>query len=342
MHPRLAAFTLLGALASAALAQKHTAPQMRGPGPASTVVEMPPDPESEAGRALAETNKRRVVLERELYKLRATYFRNIRNVEIRQAGIAKLRDYNDPACFPALLKVFERDKEDVRGAILDMLEEQASAYGDATLAWAAVFDRNEWYRSAAAERLLRRLASEQGDPSFYVQSVIAKGLKSHRNSEVTAAAQLANALNLVDAIPMLINAQVTGQTAQVGGRGSDDALAYILVGTQTAFVSDLTPVVADSAVAFDPTLGVVTEGVVLRVTDAVVLTYRLEVHNALVGLSSRAWGRPTGGLGWDVTRWHEWYTREFKPFWEQQKDRELSSVTSSDSTPRPGLPGGGG
>ena len=70
----------------------------------------------------------------------------------------------------------------------------------------------------------------------------------------------------------------------------DGALADILVATQQAFVQDLQPVVGDSAVGFDPELGVVTSGTILRVMGAYVVTYRTEVHNSLVGLSSRAWG----------------------------------------------------
>ncbi len=345
MHARLAAFPMLAALACApALAQTLTAPQSTGR--TMSVVEAPPDPDSPQGRALAQAGKKRKELERELYRLRATYFRNIRNVEIRQAGLAKLREYTDPAVFPSLLKIFKRDKEDVRGTILDMLAEQKSDEADATLAWSAVTDEDPWFRDAAADRLVRRAREAGGEPSVYVKSVIATGLKSELNREINAAANLAQALNLIEAIPMLINAQVQGTTAQVGagGRSGESALAYILVGTQTAFVADLEPVVADSAVAFDPTLGVVTEGVVLRVLDAVVVTYRTEVHSSLVGLSSRAWGRPTNGLGWDVPAWHDWYTREFKPYWdakEAQREAEADAPAAPPQTPQPTPPGGG-
>ncbi len=322
MHIRPAAFPLLTALAcSPALAQNTlTAPQTPS-APVATVVAAPPSPDSPQGKALAEAGKRRRDLERELYKLRATYFRNIRNVEMRQAGIARLREYTDPAGFPSLLKIFRREKEDVRGTILDMLAEQQTGQADATLAWAAVFDEDEWYRAAAADRVVRRTQEAGGEPSLYVKSVVASGLKSGLNREINAAAQLAQVLNLVEAIPMLINAQVQGATAQVGsgGGGGESALAYILVGTQRAFIADLEPVVADSAVAFDPTIGVVTEGVVLRVLDAVVITYRVEVHNSLVGLSSNAWGQPTGRFGWDIPAWHNWYANEFKPYWAERE-----------------------
>ncbi len=45
--------------------------------------------------------------------------------------------------------------------------------------------------------------------------------------------------------------------------------AYVFVATQQSFVSDLQPVVSDSAVGFDPTLSVVAEGVVLEVDGVI-------------------------------------------------------------------------
>ncbi len=282
-----------------------TAPAPSGAGPVAI------DPTSPVAQAFAATQKTRVELERDLYRIRAKYFRNIRNTQIRQAGIAKLRDFTDPAIFPSFLKIFAREKDDVRFAILDHLADIKSEHADATLAWAAVHGRDSLYRSEASNRLIHR-ARETGEPSFYVKSVIAEALKSGNNDEMASAAQLAQVLRLFEAIPMLINAQVTGTTTGVG-ETDETALAYILVGQQQAFVADLTPVVGDSAVAFDPTVAVVTEGVVLRVIDAVVFTYRVEVHNSLVALSSDAWGRSTAHLGWDNEKWREWYVKELVP-----------------------------
>ncbi len=57
----------------------------------------------------------------------------------------------------------------------------------------------------------------------------------------------------------------------------------------------------------------ITQGTLLRVNDAVVTTYRTEIHNSLVGLSSRYTGRPTIGMGWDQDKWWKWYQEEFLP-----------------------------
>ncbi len=50
---------------------------------------------------------------------------------------------------------------------------------------------------------------------------------------------------------------------------SNGQLAYTFVGTQTSFISDLVPVVSNSAVGLDPTVGVVPEGVRLVVRGVV-------------------------------------------------------------------------
>lgn len=282
----------------------------------SWVIAQIPDPSDPRVQEHAKRQKRRVELERELFKLRAEFFRNIRNTEIRQIGITKLRNYTQPVLYPSLLKIFKNEGMDVRGAVLDILADQANDEADTVLTWAAVFDEHAEFRAAAAERLSRRLAESKGGATPRIKSVIAEGLRAGTNDEMSAAAKLAGVLDLVEAIPMLISAQLGGGAA-VGGGGNqgNTSLAWILVGTQQAFVSDLTPVVGDSAVAFDPQVSVVTEGTYLRVIDAHVVTYRMDVHSALVGLSSKAWGKSTKEFGFDQPRWRSWYTDEFKPFW---------------------------
>ncbi|MCW5776630.1 MAG: hypothetical protein KIS87_09345 [Phycisphaeraceae bacterium] len=270
-----------------------------------------PNPDDPRYQEWAAQQKQRRELERELQRLRATYFRDTRAVERRQVGIAELRKYTEPFAYPSLLEVFKRDGWDVRTAILDMLQDQATDEADATLAWVAVFDHDPALKVNAEERLLKRIA-KTGEVSDRIKLVLAGGLQRDRNADAASAAGIIRTLRLHDMIPLLIASQVRGET-----RGATEArnssLGWIVIGQQIAFVSDLTPVVADSAVGFDPTLSVVTEGVVLRVIDAVVVTYRVEVHNALVGLTSELWGRSTAGLGWDREAWMRWYNSDFLP-----------------------------
>jgi len=243
----------------------------------------------------------------ELRRLRHTYFRNPRAKDLRAAGLEKLKAYNDPAIFEPMIEIFARSGDDVIAAIIDHLASLETPEALATVAWTALFDDHPRRRSMAGEALVRTLNGKAIPHT--VKSVVADGLARRHDPHVANAAGLAASLKMADAIPAMIASQVVGR-----GTGSDGgALAYIIVGQQQAFVSDLEPVVGPSAVAFDPELSVVTEGVVLRVLDSVVVTYRVEVHQALVRLTSDLWGRDTSYLGWDVPKWRRWYTKEFLP-----------------------------
>jgi hypothetical protein len=179
------------------------------------------------------------------------------------------------------------------------------------------------------KRLQRRIREDGVTATARIKSVIAEGLRTGTNDELGAAAQLASGLGLVEAIPMLISAQLGGTVAGQGGRDNNEhSLAWIEIGTQQAFISGLTPVVGNSAVGFDPQVSVVTDGVVLRVIDAVVITYLYDVHNSLVDLSSKAWGRPTDKLGFDIPAWRKWYTEEFLP--DQAKKAEAGATEAAE------------
>lgn len=295
-------------------------------------------------RAFAAAQRVRIAEERELKKIRFEHFRSTRNTEVRQLGVQKLRAYKDPAVFPALLALFAHEDRDVRGAILDHLLDQASGEADATLAWSAIFDHDPWFRDGAAMRLSQR-ARQTGTVSNRVKTVAAYGLRNASDEVATNAARLINTLNLVEAIPALINAHVLGSGGnQTAADGGEAALAYILVGTQQAFVADLTPVVGDNAVAFDPTLGIVTDGTILRVIDAVVITYRTEIHRQLVALADRNWtgagSGSTASLGYDQPKWREWYVREFLPGLAAQRSRSLAAPLA-DPAPAATPPGDG-
>lgn len=61
--------------------------------------------------------------------------------------------------------------------------------------------------------------------------------------------------------------------------------ANIYVATQTSFVSDLTPVTSDSSAAFDPTVGVVNDGVVLTIDGVVSADRRYVTLNVDAAIS---------------------------------------------------------
>lgn len=327
-----AALAVLLVLSGSALGQSTTtrATPVDVDIPSWVALEMLED-DADAVRRYKSLQGRQARLEKDLRKLRATYFRT-GNTEMRQIGISKLRKYTDPGVYPLLLEVFEKDSLDVRTAILDMLVDQQTDDADTTLAWSAVFDRDEAYREAALARLEQRI-EEAGEVPDRITYIVAQGLAKQNHDEAAAAAQVADNLNIVKLIPNLINAQVGGTGASGERQG---ALGWIMIGKQTAFVSDLQPVVADSAVAFDPQLSVVTDGVVIRALDAVVVTYRTEVHTSLLGLAQRASGQDLGSLGWDQRAWWDWYTREMEPELARRRAQGLPMIPENPSDPQEG------
>lgn len=289
------------------------------------------DPTSAESRAEAELNRKRVALERELTRLRATYFRGTRNVEKRQIGLSKLREHTDPAAYESLVKIFGREGDDVHSALASMFADQASPEGDAALAWASIMVPDEGFRRIASAHLRARV-SENGGPTPPMVAVLDTALQGASESRANAAAAFADEFEVIGLIPRLISAQVTGRGGGSGGGGESDRsgdLAFIAIGRQVAFVADLTPVVSDSAVAFDPTIGVINEGTLVRIHDATVTIYREEINRSLTSLSSRAWGRSTRSLGFDTEAWKRWYIQEFLP---AQREAELAKAAAPDGT----------
>ena len=334
------------ALTSTALAQPGMtvdrggpdAPQGGGSGvqlPEETLRRLvPTDPSDPSMKPVLEWNKRRVAVARQLKVIRLKHFRSIRNTEIRQAGIMKMRAFTDAPAFPAMLEVFEGEGRDVELAVLDHFMDQKSEQGDASLAWAAVFGRDADFRTAAVDRLQRRYRGG-GEVSRRVKSIIAEGLEPRHNlSVIEAAAQAASILRLYEAIPMLIQAQAAASGSGGGGDGNRPALAYIYIGTQRSFIADLIPVVGDNAVGFDPVTGVITEGTVLRVTDAFVTIISTAINSSLVALANSGWnGASTASLGYDRAAWRKWYQHDFLPYrWEvEEKARQAAEFIGPPS-----------
>jgi hypothetical protein len=274
------------------------------------------DPDGEAVKRWAAQQKIRKAAEKDLRKLRFQNFGQRRG-QVRQEGIVKLREYTDPAYFPMLIDIFGKEGVDVRIAMLDHFRDHEGGEGDAALGWMAIFDRAPEVNGPALDRIRDR-AKKVGHVPTEVKYAAMEGLTSRDDETVAQACRVVNTLNILEAIPLLINGQVQGAPSQSGaGAGNlgsgNGALAWIAVGTQTAFVSDLTPVVGPNAVAFDPELSTVTDGTVMRVIDAVVVTYSLEMHNALTDMTSREWGKSTREFGWNTPLWQRWYRDDFKP-----------------------------
>jgi hypothetical protein len=65
-------------------------------------------------------------------------------------------------------------------------------------------------------------------------------------------------------------------------------------------------------------VGVVSEGAVLRVVDAVAIFYRTEVHRVVVSMTTADWGQSTEHLGYDLPAWWRWYNEQYVPYKNEQ------------------------
>ncbi len=293
---------------------------LTGPALAQTII----DPADPARAAIREQNKRRTTLEREFKKIRFEHFGDKGNPKVRAAGLEKLRSYTDPAGFQPMIEVFGNEKSDVRTALIDHFWKIGTRESIGALAWAAVTSKNADLRAMATARLAASIdvsPASSDDKALVVKNVVLSAINSNNDEVMRNAANLAGILGMVEAIPALILAQSGPSTAVTGASQPEGDLAYIFVGRQQAFVSDLTPVVSESAVAFDPTVSVLSTGTLLRVSGAVVTTERVEIHTSLVGLSSGLTGADTSGLGYNLDAWKKWHQEIYEP-----RIRELASA----------------
>lgn len=284
-------------------------------------------PDSPAMRAYAKQRKEQMVVEKQLKKLRYDHFRARAGTEIRQEGIAKLQDFKDPKFFQPLVELFGDESPDASGAVLDIFREARSHEGDACISWLAIYGKSDSTRALARERLAAR-RDELGKLPHATNMVVYSGLRSGKERVRSAAANVADAFDLIAAIPWMISSQVSGGGAGVGSadRGNDGDLAWIAVGTQQAFVSDLTPVVGPFAVAYDPQLDVVTSGTVLRINDAIVYEYHYEIHVPLSRMAARLTDTDTRALGWDAKKWNDWFDHDFIPLRETKLARDAKQA----------------
>jgi hypothetical protein len=248
---------------------------------------------------------------RQINAIKYKHFGKVKVEAIRQQGIEQLGEFTDPASFKPMITELVREADDVRLAMLDHFARQGDE-GQAALGWVAIFDRDAAIRNEA----LKRMVAPAGEPVKYLLN---GALRTKDHDTICAAATVAGALNVVSTIPLLIFAQAATNTPPAEGQGD---LAWIAIQTQRAYVQDLVPVVGDNSGAFQPVIGIVSEGVVMRVVDAVVIEYRTPVHDSLVSITSGDWGKPTEYLSYNIQAWWDWFNNEYVPFKNEQAQKD--------------------
>jgi hypothetical protein len=264
---------------------------------------------------------------RQIRQLRQKYLGDMKNPKMRLEGIAQIVEFTDPAAFLPLIEELREEKDDVRLALLDHFA-KCGDEGQGALAYMSITDRDAAIRNEATTRLTL-------PPAPPVLRVIDMALRSRKDFEANMGGQLAGNLQVLNSIPLLIMAQVA---PPVPGEGQGD-VAWIAIETQRSYVAGLTPVVGDASGAFEPQVGVVTEGSVLRIHDAVAVAYRTEVHNVLVGMTTNDWGQPTEHLGYNIDAWWHWYNEQYLPYKNAQTaGTDAAAQVKSPPTTSPSNP----
>jgi hypothetical protein len=252
---------------------------------------------------------------RQIAKIKHNHFGDVRVAEIRQQGLEKLREFSDPAAFRAMIDELAREADDVRLGMLDHFAMQGEE-GQAALGWLAIYDKDQAIQNEA----LTRMVTPAAEPVKYLLN---SALRTKDHKVMDAAATVAGALSVLEAIPLLI----FGQAVVTGTERTEGDLAWIAIQTQRAYVQNLIPIVGDGSAAFQPVIGIVSDGVVMRVMDAVVIEYRTPVHNALVAMTTHDWGQPTEYLSYNIRAWWDWYNNQYVPFKNEQAAK--AAVTGS-------------
>ena len=271
--------------------------------------------------------------EKQLRLIKREYFRS-QNASLMNEGLEQIREFTDAAAFKPMLEVFEDSPDGVRLAIFDHLAAQGEQ-GQAALAWAAIHFTKEdeaAMRHEATLRLGEAINSNKERRSQTPQPVLQildNALRSNNHVLANNAGALAGAISALETIPLLMFAQATEDVAP-----ADGDLAWIAIQTQQAYVANVTPVVGDDAGAFQPVIGVVSEGTILRVMDAVVVTYRTEIHSALVNMTTHDWGQSTEHLAYNMKAWWTWYNTEYVPF----RNEQAAAARLAEQNASPELP----
>ncbi|MCA9292166.1 MAG: hypothetical protein KDA25_13620 [Phycisphaerales bacterium] len=274
--------------------------------------------------------------EAELRTLKRTHFAtrgtSARELARRDEGLRALRTFTDPAAFHPMITILSDAGADVRQALLDHFAGQGPM-GQTALMWIAIAHEDATYREQATKAL-------PTPPSPAVLRAVAALLEHHDDQVVNRAAAMAGVLNAVELIPNLIAAQVAGNPP-ANDRGARGDLAWIAFERRQAYVQQLIPVQGDNSGAFQPVIGYVHDGVLMRVQDYVVIVYRTEVHHILVGMTDRLLGEPTEHLAYDPDAWNAWYRDTYLPHLEDQRRlaeiARAANIANEDAPPFPDL-----
>jgi hypothetical protein len=223
----------------------------------------------------------------------------------RQAGIEALTTLTTPLELACALRVLDGEGSRpnfiasdaaVRRALFSALARE-STIGQAELVAFAVTG-DDPVRQHATDALPDTLSEA-------ALARLSRLLGSDRELHINRAASIASAHASAALIPALIQAQYAPPREKKGDE------AWIAIGKQTRYVQNQIPIVGDASTSFQPVLGTIYEGSLLRIMESMVEIYRTEVHISLARVVEQTTGMPAPPLGYDTDRWMTWYRDEF-------------------------------
>ncbi|MEE2681272.1 MAG: hypothetical protein VX641_02755 [Planctomycetota bacterium] len=244
-----------------------------------------------------------------LERLEEDHFGPRATEDTRREGIRTLRSIVAPEAFLPMIERFHDQRDDVRDAMLDHLAEQLEP-GQAALAWLAIHARDERLRDRSTQRLKK-------PPGHLVLDLLDSSLRHPNMHIATHAAHLVNVLEVTEAIPLLINTQITA--SEVNRRGIPNGTGMIRSGRQISYIAGVRPVFGPGVAAYQPIVGTINEGFAVESGTGRRLICRPGIHQALVDITSREIGSSTESFGYDVAQWHEWHQSTYLPFKEDQR-----------------------
>lgn len=256
--------------------------------------------------------------------------RNAVPAERRAASLAVLSGLGSPEELRAAIEILEGEgirpnlfKTDpqVRRALFTAMARDAE-FGQPRLVVLAV-TTDDPIGTRAADALPKSLSAA-------ALAEVARQLGSSRELHVNRAAALASAHAAAELIPALVTAQYAPPRAQQKG---DEA--WIAIGKTIHYVQNVIPIVGGASTSFQPVIGTVYEGSLLRVMESKVDIFRTEVHDSLAAVIEETTGHPAPPLGYDRDRWMVWYRDEFPKLAEAHRAAREDAATAARTRTTP-------
>jgi len=224
------------------------------------------------------------------------------------AAREKVLAISDSAAVEPLYQALARQKDVPRRQLLvDALSRIGGDEAAGRLVDVMTTDPNQ---AVAARAQLALGASENEVALQKMQTLLKTGDELARNRVAMAMGQMGS--NAAENIPALIRNLVTLQERIIHHEPIQSQRAWFATGTMSAYVSDVEPIVAEAAVAFDPVISYLTAGCVLDVKATMqpwkehiwVTVQHPEVLDSLIRITGQ-------NFGYDMRAWYGWYYGDY-------------------------------